>query len=63
LHADSDSDEDEENDYGMGNVKAGVLDDEEDAQLNPLRTAYQSGWDRAMEPEPKIKEEDDELMT
>lgn len=63
FHADSDEDDDDEDDFGLGNVKAGALDDEEDAQLNPLRTAYQSGWERAMEPDQKIKEEDDELMT
>lgn len=63
FHADSDEDDDDEDDFGLGNVKAGTLDDDEDAQLNPLRTAYQSGWERAMEPEPRIKEEDDELMT
>lgn len=29
--------------YGI----SGVLDDEEDGQLNPLRAAYESGWQRA----------------
>lgn len=59
LHADSDEDDEEEDDFGL---KAGVLDDEEAAELNPLRSAYQAGWERAMEPDRPVKEED-ELMT
>lgn len=30
-------------DYGI----AGILDEEEDSQLNPYRVAYESGWQRA----------------
>ncbi|GAA5890125.1 hypothetical protein JCM8208_002707 [Rhodotorula glutinis] len=32
-------------------VNGALLDDDEDAQLNPLRTAYMSGWERAVKEE------------
>ena len=34
-----------------GDVVNGALDDDEDAQLNPLRTAYMRGWERAVKEE------------
>ncbi|BGP29037.1 hypothetical protein JCM10296v2_000773 [Rhodotorula toruloides] len=51
FHADSDDslDEDDIDDWlNEGRRGAnGELNDEEDAQLNPLRTAYMDGWNRA----------------
>lgn len=51
FHADSDDslDEDDVDDWlNEGRRGAnGELNDEEDAQLNPLRTAYMEGWNRA----------------
>lgn len=51
FHADSDDslDDDDVDDWlNEGRRGAnGELNDEEDAQLNPLRTAYMEGWNRA----------------
>ncbi|BGP21833.1 hypothetical protein JCM10295v2_000708 [Rhodotorula toruloides] len=51
FHADSDDslDEDDVDDWLIEGRRGanGELNDEEDAQLNPLRTAYLEGWNRA----------------
>ncbi|GJN91793.1 hypothetical protein Rhopal_004816-T1 [Rhodotorula paludigena] len=51
FHAESDEEPDEaEIDDWLNEGRRGAngeLDDEESAQLNPLRTAYMEGWDRA----------------
>jgi hypothetical protein len=55
FHAESDEDSENEDDlFGTEGGGAGeVVDEEEDQQLNPYRTAYESGYARAMEPEPE----------
>lgn len=66
FHADSDEDDDGQEEDDDGGVNANALDEEEEAQLNPLRTAYALGWEKAAqeareEAAKAVKHEDHEM--